>query len=349
MVYNDYTGKQFGRWTLLKELGGNKVLCRCTCGTEKTLQKNSILSGGSCSCGCGSIHALKDLTGKVFCNLTVIKFDKIEIRGSNKRTYWVCQCKCGNIRSFRADLLVSGRRKSCGCYLKDKGSVGLTCLFGDYKYRSKKRGIYFDLTLDQFKDLTSKNCFYCGVEPSQVSAGSSNVEHTTYKYNGLDQVVPKNGYSVDSVVPCCAKCNTAKLQLSQEDFKNHINKIYDFWASKENICEPIYDFIEEIKEKGKSVLCSYRHTAKRKNLSFNLTPDQFYYLTKQNCFYCGSVSSREKYSYVYNGLDRIDSKKGYEIGNVRSCCFTCNSAKSTMTQEEFKSHIKRIHDHWAGK
>lgn len=39
---------------------------------------------------------LIDLTGEMFGDLTVLH------RGENKEkaTYWVCQCKCGNVKSF---------------------------------------------------------------------------------------------------------------------------------------------------------------------------------------------------------------------------------------------------------
>jgi len=229
----NYTGKQYGNWTILKELGGNKVLCRCGCGTEKMVQKGSIMRGESYSCGCGSLHALNNLAGQVFTNLTVLNYTR-----DHGKTLWECQCKCGTIRSFRADLLTSGRRKSCGClrteksYLMEKGLVGLNCLFGEYKYRAKKRKIQFSLTLEQFKDLTSQKCFYCGVVPYQISVSSSQLDHTEYKYNGLDQIKPGTGYSIDTVVPCCGKCNSAKLVMTQEEFKNHIVTIYEHWAGK---------------------------------------------------------------------------------------------------------------------
>ena len=35
-----------------------------------------------------------------------------------KKIYWICRCKCGNIKEVRADLLKSGNTKSCGCFKK---------------------------------------------------------------------------------------------------------------------------------------------------------------------------------------------------------------------------------------
>lgn len=70
---------------------------------------------------------------------------------------------------------------------------------------------------------------------------------------------------------------------------------------------------------------------------FELTKDQFFYLTKQNCYYCDKPPSQIKKSkisqYIYNGIDRVDNSKGYLIDNVVSCCKQCNSSKSGVTKE----------------
>jgi hypothetical protein len=56
---------------------------------------------------------IKDLTGQVFTNLTVIKF-----AGQNeaKEALWECQCICGNTKVVRGSKLRFGEVKSCGCY-----------------------------------------------------------------------------------------------------------------------------------------------------------------------------------------------------------------------------------------
>ena len=50
----DLTGKQFGKWVVLEELGDSKVLVQCQCEdkTTKIIYKSSLLNGRSKSCGC---------------------------------------------------------------------------------------------------------------------------------------------------------------------------------------------------------------------------------------------------------------------------------------------------------
>ena len=63
-----------------------------------------------------------DLTGK--------KFGKLEVIGvhdtGSRKTYYVCQCDCGNIKVVRADALISGATKSCGCIKKEQDKANLT-------------------------------------------------------------------------------------------------------------------------------------------------------------------------------------------------------------------------------
>lgn len=94
---------------------------------------------------------------------------------------------------------------------------------------------------------------------------------------------------------------------------------------------------------------AYKDRARRANLNFLLTIEEFEKLTQMNCAYCSSPPSNicgteRKGRYIYNGLDRVDSKKGYELSNCKPCCKKCNWAKSDMTLYDFTLHIKKIYD-----
>ena len=54
-------------------------------------------------------------------------------------------------------------------------------------------------------------------------------------------------------------------------------------------------------------------------------------------------------TYIYNGIDRIDSDKGYKIGNVVSCCKQCNYAKGKQSQPNFIEWIKSCFDSLSAK
>lgn len=51
---SDLTGQRFGRWIVVRYSHSNGAhwLCRCDCGTEKTVAGGSLRNGSSKSCGC---------------------------------------------------------------------------------------------------------------------------------------------------------------------------------------------------------------------------------------------------------------------------------------------------------
>lgn len=63
-----------------------------------------------------------DLTGKKFGRLTVMCLDE---RGTKGKTYWLCKCECGNVKSVRADSLRCGAIRSCGCLKREHDSLNL--------------------------------------------------------------------------------------------------------------------------------------------------------------------------------------------------------------------------------
>lgn len=82
-----------------------------------------------------NMRRVNDLTGKRFGMLTVLGIDD---RGTRK-TYWMCQCDCGNVKSVRSDSLQNGAIKSCGCLKKKQDSVNLTA---NHSHKMSKTRLY---------------------------------------------------------------------------------------------------------------------------------------------------------------------------------------------------------------
>lgn len=99
-----------------------------------------------------------------------------------------------------------------------------------------------------------------------------------------------------------------------------------------------------------------RSRALERGYSFNLSEDNVKTLNLDNCYYCNKGPSQISYAkcksefatehskYVYNGIDRIDNCKGYEITNVRTCCKDCNFAKREMSEAEFFILVESIYN-----
>ena len=114
-------GTRFGRWTVMESCpdtpkGERKWLCRCDCGTERTVLERALKYGGSQSCGClrkerAAESVSHDLSGKTFGDLTVLS--RAEHQPKNGGIWWHCVCACGNTYDVSGTLLVTGRRTHC--------------------------------------------------------------------------------------------------------------------------------------------------------------------------------------------------------------------------------------------
>lgn len=149
--------------------------------------------------------------------------------GSGKYFLVRCKCDCGQELDVARAQLLKGRAKSCGCLVRDKfaelgrahrgkfGESTLNGLFKQYKNRALKRGLVFSLTLEQFSEITSKDCAYCGSKGRQVSRSRG---YGHYVYNGIDRIDNSKGYQVDNCVTCCKWCNSAKSDRKFSEFKD---------------------------------------------------------------------------------------------------------------------------------
>lgn len=94
---------------------------------------------------------------------------------------------------------------------------------------------------------------------------------------------------------------------------------------------------------------SYKSRAKYMKVNFNLSREEFKEIIDKNCYYCDGIPelhhTKRSYNglYISNGIDRIDSKKGYILKNAVPCCQKCNVMKNKYPTEEFISHIKKIY------
>lgn len=80
-----------------------------------------------------------------------------------------------------------------------------------YLKRANAKKMAFEFTVEQFEELCSKDCVYCG--------------DSAY---GLDRIDSKRGYTLDNCVPSCTACNMMKYTHSTNAFLKHVAKIQMF-------------------------------------------------------------------------------------------------------------------------
>lgn len=103
-------------------------------------------------------------------------------------------------------------------YNKNRWNVykyNIEVFYSSYKSDAKRKNRIFSLTLDQFSNLVTQNCFYCNASAQQSEK----------KLNGIDRVDSLQGYILTNCIACCIVCNRMKLNYTKEFFINHVLKI----------------------------------------------------------------------------------------------------------------------------
>lgn len=88
--------------------------------------------------------------------------------------------------------------------------------FRSIKHSAHKRGFEFAISFEEFKNIISGLCVYCGEDEKTI---------------GIDRSDNSIGYTKDNSAPCCSMCNYMKKSYTTKEFLDHILKIYK-WNNK---------------------------------------------------------------------------------------------------------------------
>lgn len=189
-----------------------------------------------------------DFTDKRVGYLTIIKRIEDNLNSQNDKIQWQAKCECGKIIIVSSRQLRRTPERSCGCkrrihaplFFRDPKQTNINNYLSSYKNAAQKRDLEWSLTKEEFENLISQNCYYCGLEPNikhnvfnktrykRVLSEQAKQRHEngTIKTNGIDRVDSNLGYCVDNCVPCCKDCNYGKLSKTKDEFLEWINRIW---------------------------------------------------------------------------------------------------------------------------
>nr|DAN84843.1 MAG TPA: restriction enzyme [Caudoviricetes sp.] len=117
---NTLIGQKFGEWTVIRHDKSHPryYICRCSCGTIKSVFSGSLKFGKTNSCGCLKNKHVKQKNkdnaesyiGEKYGKLTIVDYF---LKG---KSYWYkCRCDCGAEVSVIGKNLFNGNTYSCGC------------------------------------------------------------------------------------------------------------------------------------------------------------------------------------------------------------------------------------------
>lgn len=174
----------------------------------------------------GKYGLIINIEGLRFGKLTVV--DYAGVSKSGKRHKWLCKCDCGNHHVVQQGNLISGGVKSCGCarynHLKlPTEEASFNRVFRYYKTNAIRKNQLFDLSKDQFRQICTQKCHYCGSEPKDFFKRQNDNGH--FFFNGIDRKTNHEGYTLSNSLPCCRICNRAKSDMAYGDFIQYIERI----------------------------------------------------------------------------------------------------------------------------
>lgn len=87
--------------------------------------------------------------------------------------------------------------------------------FKEYQRHADRRGYEFCISLEEFIELISKVCYYCG----ECSKNKNDC--------GIDRLDNGVGYVLENCIPCCEMCNRMKMDYTIDDFLCKVKLIYE--------------------------------------------------------------------------------------------------------------------------
>lgn len=350
-------GKKYGKWTVVaRDNTRNSAywICDCECGTSgKSIRENALISGTTKSCGCS--RKLNITPGDIYGRLVVIE-------RASKSGYWICNCKCGNEgKIISGSNLIYGKTKSCGCLNSELAKVrtyidltGMTIGKLKVKYRdgNRKRTYWIcDCTCGNNDISISSESLRSG---KKNSCGCEKEERYSLIGKEFGRLVvtaksDKRASNGDSFWICDCSCGNKNIFVMRSNlvaknkyktlscgcYKNDGEHVINRESDRENhIVKYLYGKLK----------------VRNKKLGFDnseiINFDMFQSMIFKECYYCGLENGNTTYDtgnkkrvsdtvLHHSGIDRIDSNKGYVIGNVVPCCKYCNMAKMDRSQDEF--------------
>ena len=134
----------------------------------------------------------------------------------------------------------------------------------------------------------------------------------------------------------CAKCNNESIVRTDRIVGNHytpkscthcVNELQGEISRKRYNTSELGHF----RKRRNSILGN----AKTRGIEVCITDEDIKSLISKPCYYCGKEKS--------DGIDRLDSTKGYIHNNCVPCCSICNKMKNHFSLDTFLNHIDKIY------
>ncbi len=124
-----------------------------------------------------------------------------------------------------------------------------------------------------------------------------------------------------------------KLQENPDEYRAHINEIHREWKRNNSTYIAVWN-----RKNANARLNSMKYSAQTRNITWELDDELAKKMMTSSCVYCGHLDLEVR----MNGIDRMDSSRGYISDNCVPCCKNCNLMKGTYDPLTFIERCKLI-------
>lgn len=202
---------------------------------------------------------IKDLTNKKFGRLKVLKFIKRE----NLKTYWACECECGNQIITTQNNLQTGSTKSCGCLFREGNNRKLNMsksrlhniwsamrarCYKEYSTSFKNYGAKGITVCDEWKD-SFENFYIWAINNgykenltidrinNKGNYEPSNCRWTTRKEQNNN--TSKNVYITFNGITLTRNQWAEKIGINKNTLKNRLTNQWSHWSIEKALTTPV--------------------------------------------------------------------------------------------------------------
>jgi hypothetical protein len=344
--------------------GRTPIETKCYCGRIFAPRPDSV-GRTTFSCGCGHF---RDIAGHRFGRVIAIR----RVPNAEPGGRWLCQCDCGAFKEFPYAYLMrqSSDTTSCGCtarlkhsaspYWKGCGKISAT-FWTFVRKGAEVRNKPFEISLEQAWQLYESQDGRCLLSGVPLCFGSHYMKEEITA--SLDEVDPSKGYVAGNLQWVHKTVNLMKWKHSQERFVELCRLVTTPLCS----LEPAQGCIVTVKGNrfsghGNISACFWQsvvnesaasrrtNAKKRREIPLEITIEdawQQFIRQRGRCMLTGLPLDWGRWRN-YRGsasLDRIDSRKGYEIGNIQWIHKHVNVMKWDLQEEEFKEWCALVAAH----
>lgn len=215
----DLTNQTFNEWMVIeRDLNCRKKdrtywICKCSCGTIKSIDGHALKQGGSTRC---RQHPrpdkVRNLVGQTFNNWLVEKW----AYRKNKKSHWYCVCQCGYKKIVCLEDLTGGRSKGCKNCNNDYYEEMSGSFWSTVKRGAITRNLEFTITKNYVWNLfikQNRRCIFSGIElkfSTKINLFDGNAS--------LDRIDSTKGYIEGNVQWVDKRINIMKQNMTDNEF-----------------------------------------------------------------------------------------------------------------------------------